>query len=106
MKKNISANFSNFSAWFWFLVLIETKDNTVDVIKNKAAIPVISSNKFFSPILDIFNDVRTIKQNPSKFVDEDKICSDLLFIIINIFFTKIEKSNRISMKAINYFQKK
>lgn len=91
MKKNISANFSNFSAWFCFLDLIEMNDNTVDVIKNKAAIPVISSNKFFSPILDIFNDVRTIKQNPSKFIDEDKICSDLLLIIIIFFFCKDRK---------------
>lgn len=88
MKKNVSANFSNFSAWFCFLDLIEMKDDTVDMIKNKAAIPVISSNRFSSPIFEIFREVRTIKQKPSKFIEEDKICSDLLLIIIN-FFSKL-----------------
>lgn len=87
MKKNISANFSKFSICFCFLDLIERKDNSVDVINSNAAIPVSSSNIFVSPAFDNFKDVRTIKQNPSKFVDVDKICSDLL-LSINDFFWK------------------
>jgi hypothetical protein len=66
IKKNIPAVFSNFSEWVSFFVRIERKERIQLTISIIAVRPVISSITVAAANFEIFIEVSTTKQNPSR----------------------------------------
>jgi hypothetical protein len=79
--KILSAMRSYLTVRISFDVRIEKKEKIQLAINNMHATPVSSSIFDSSLNFDIFNEVRTIRQNPNKLDDVFKICCVLLFAI-------------------------
>ncbi len=80
-KKIKSAIFSYFGSSRSFEVRIERNENRQLPMSRIQAKPVNSSMRDTSLIFDIFSEVSTIRQKPSRFDEVYKMCSDLLFAI-------------------------
>lgn len=72
-KKNMSAYFSNLKPEVSLVLLIDKNDSRLLAISKTEAAPVNSSIIDISLYLLIFNDVKTMRQNPSRLEDVFKM---------------------------------
>lgn len=72
-KKNMSAYFSNLKPEVSLVLLIDKNDSRLLAISKTEAAPVNSSISDISLYLLIFNDVKTMRQNPSRLEDVFKM---------------------------------
>ncbi|MCU7550704.1 hypothetical protein OCK74_16420 [Chitinophagaceae bacterium LB-8] len=101
-----SAMLSHKNSIFSFFVLIEMNEKVEERVSSKAIREVNSSMIVFAVLLVKCNDVRTIKQNPSKFAAVPKMCGEVLlpfpyllvlgsFLAYSTFWKLSERSCRL-----------
>jgi hypothetical protein len=93
-RKIKSAIFSNRIPDF-LMLRIDRKDKTQLIININIAIAVSSSIMLFSAILLILNEVRTTKQRPIRVAEVFRICGDLLFCSVILYFAYVFRSARV-----------
>ena len=85
-------------------VLIDANEKMQEKVSNIATQEVNSSMMCISDLLEICNDVITKRQNPKRFAEVFRICCEVLFAILSLFFPNhlaALQYSRLSMRFAN-----